>query len=155
MIPRKLFTVKITVSMRNYPGIPEATIYYRQKMTLDLLTEYGWYFRWMASLVQARHPHRKVSLACFDTTFPCGEDWIRGNLPKRLMSKRRQLAAQNRKASTPEDLFGIGAEKAARKAETIRREIERLENGDYDYYVPPAYINDIRKWSGREKPDRK
>lgn len=151
MFTGKLFTVKMTVSMFKQGGIPEEVIYYRQKLPLELLCEYKWYFEWLAALVKARHPHRKVVLEYFDTTFPCGEDWVRENLPKKLADKRKRLKTCQKKMASPRDLFGFEAEEASRKAENLAGEIEPLERGEYNYYTPPAYINEVRKWAGREK----
>jgi len=149
MYKEKLFTVKMTVSMRGHPGIPEETIYYRQKLPLDLLCRYKWYFEWLAALVKAAHPHRRVVLEYFGTTSPCGQDYIDVMLPKRLAAKRRELAKWTRERQ--DDLFGFASSRAGEKTENVRKEISLLEQGVYTGpYVPPPYINEIRRWAKRK-----
>lgn len=153
MYKEKLYTVKMTISILDNPGIPEETIYYRQKLPLDLLCSYKWYFEWLAALVKAAHPHRRVILEYFDTTCPCGQDFIDKMLPKRLAAKRKELAKWTRERQ--DDLFGFASSRAKEKAEKIRKEIALLENGTYTGpYVPPSYINSVRRWVGREKTTR-
>ncbi len=150
MYKEKLYTVKITVSMLGYPGIQEEVIYYRQKLPLNLLCRYKWYFEWLAAIVKATHPHRRVVLDYFDTTYPCGRDFIDEMLPKRLTAKRKELAKWTKERQ--DDLFGFASARAGEKAESVRKEIALLEQGIYTGpYVPPEYINKIRQW--RDNPD--
>ncbi len=45
-----------------------------------------------------------------------------------------------------DDLFGMAKEDNEAKIESVRREIEALENSEFNYYVPPTYINKIRDY---------
>ena len=43
-----------------------------------------------------------------------------------------------------DDLFSMAKADNEAKIESVRREIEALERGEFNYYVPPTYINKIK-----------
>ena len=44
------------------------------------------------------------------------------------------------------DLFDFKGQEHSNKIEKIKDEINKLENGIFEYYVPPKYINKIKKY---------
>lgn len=147
------FTVKITVSAYK-SHIMEETVYYRYKVPFDHVVRFKWYFEWLASLVKSHHPHRKVLLEVFkrDTdSVLCGEDFLKKTLPDKIRGLKAKITAERNKASRTDDLFGFAAGKADEKIRGYEDRIAAYERGEYDGWVPPTYINTVRKWLTDEK----
>lgn len=44
-----------------------------------------------------------------------------------------------------DDLFGTRQEDADKKKSKLMNEVAELENGKFNYYVPPTYLNHIKE----------
>lgn len=138
------FCVKISVSMLR-EHIVEEVAYFNYGLPMDVFERYKWYYEYLAARIKVKNPKRRVELEYGHCEVPCGQDWIDIHLPKRLQWKRREL----KKLTNPnrqDDLFGFTSSSCAKKAAGVQKEIEALERGEYNYYVPPTYINKIKKW---------
>lgn len=138
------FFVKITVSFVGSYGA-QAVVYYRNRIPMHMLTEWSWYFEYLVALVKVAHPHRRVTLDTGIQTMLQGKEYVEGKTRSLLRAKRGQL--KKLLASVPnDDLFGTQVERNMEKAVRVKREIEELERGEFKYYIPPTYINEIKKW---------
>ena len=45
-----------------------------------------------------------------------------------------------------DDLFGLAKADREARAQSVQAEIEALERGEFNYYIPPTYINKIKKY---------
>lgn len=134
--------VKITI----YKGChADEVIYYRNKLPMRIVSQWRWYFEYIAALVKVSNPRRKVELFIGPQTLLQGQEYIdarRVTLLRAKKSKMKQL--QN----TPinDDLFSFGRQVQDGKIQAVQGEIDALERGEFNYYVPPEYINSIKKW---------
>lgn len=147
------FTVKITVTgYRSH--LVEETVYYRYKVPFEHTIRFRWYFDWLAALVKAGHPHRTVRLEILrrdENSVLCGEDFLKKALPDKIKALKAKITAERNKASRTADLFGFAGEKADEKIRAYQERISAYEKGEYDGYVPPTYINRVKKWIQPEK----
>lgn len=137
--------IKIYISKENYPGVPEEVIYYRYKMPMNLALRWEWYFNYLASLVKVNNPKRRVNLTIARQECLCGEDFIKGRIPTLIAGKKRYITRLYNQPFT-DDLFNLARAERDEKIARINGEIQALERGEYNYYIPPVYINKIRKW---------
>lgn len=134
--------VKITI----YKGChADEVIYYRNKLPMRIVGQWRWYFEYIAALVKVSNPRRKVELVICNQTLLQGQEYIdarRVTLLRAKKSKMKQL--QN----TPinDDLFSFGRQAQDVEIQAVQGEIDALERGEFNYYVPPEYINSIKKW---------
>lgn len=135
---------KITISMLQNPGIPEEVVYYNGNLPLDMCVRWKWYFEYLASLVKVANPKRRVEFYCGRQDLPLGQDYIEVKTKTLLKGKRSQLSKLDKQVD--DDLFGFTSEAREKKRQRILKEIEELESGVFRYYVPPVYINKLRKW---------
>lgn len=143
-----LMIVKIDISRADGCGV-EDVVYYRYKLPMSLTLRYKWYFEYLAALVKVHNPRRSVSLRMVrqdDKAILCGEDYIAERTPKLIAGKKRAISRiRNRTAEN--DLFGLQVAEREKKIAAIQTEIDELERGEFNYYVPPTYINKIKKWT--------
>ena len=135
---------KIAISMLQYPGITEEVVYYNGNLPLDMCVRWKWYFEYLASLVKVANPKRRVEFYCGRQDLPLGQDYIEVKTKTLLKGKRSQLSKLDKQVD--DDLFGFTSEAREKKRQRILKEIEELESGVFRYYVPPVYINKLRKW---------
>lgn len=135
---------KIAISMLQNPGIPEEVVYYNGNLPLDMCVRWKWYFEYLASLVKVANPKRRVEFYCGRQNLPLGQDYIEVKTKTLLKGKRSQLSKLDKQVD--DDLFGFTSEAREKKRQRILKEIEELESGVFRYYVPPVYINKLRKW---------
>ncbi len=135
---------KIAISMLQYPGIIEEVVYYNGNLPLDMCVRWKWYFEYLASLVKVANPKRRVEFYCGRQNLPLGRDYIEVKTKTLLKGKRSQLSKLDKQVD--DDLFGFTSEAREKKRQRILKEIEELESGVFRYYVPPVYINKLRKW---------
>lgn len=135
---------KITISMLQYPGIPEEVVYFRGDLPLELCVRWRWYFEYLASLVKVANPKRRVEFYCGRQYLPLGKEYIKVKTKTLLAGKRRKLTELGKQVD--DDLFGFTSEAREKKRQRIQSEIEELESGVFKYYVPPVCINRLRKW---------
>lgn len=134
--------VKITI-YKDYHA--DEVIYYRNKLPARIVSKWRWYFEYVAARVKVSNPRRKVELFIGPQTLLQGQEYIdarRATLLQAKKSKMKQL--QN----TPinDDLFSFGRQEQDRKIQNVQGEIDALERGEFNYYVPPEYINVVKKW---------
>lgn len=138
--------VKIDISMKNYPGQPEAVIYYRYKMPMHLALRWEWYFNYLASLVKVHNPKRRVNLTIVrQDECICGEEYINERKTSLIQGKKRNITRIYNQPFT-DDLFNIARAERDAKIEKIQGEIDALERGEFNYYVPPVYVNRIKEY---------
>lgn len=135
---------KITISMARYSGIPEEVVYYRGNLPLELYVRWRWYFDYLAALVKVANPKRKIEFSGGRQYLPLGKEYIEVKTKTLLAGKRRQLTKLDKQVD--DDLFGFTSEAREKKRQRILKEIEELESGVFRYYVPPTYINKLKKW---------
>lgn len=138
------FFVKITVSFIGCSGA-QATVYYRNRIPLHMVTEWSWYFEYLVALVKVAHPHRRVTLETGVQTMLQGKEYVEEKTRTLLRAKRGRLKKLLATVAN-DDIFGTQAERNREKAVRVKHEIEELERGEFKYYIPPTYINEIKKW---------
>lgn len=120
-------------------------IYYRNKLPMWIIEQWRWYFDYLAALVKVNNPRRKVEMTVCAQTLKQGQEYIE---EKRLTLLRAKNARLKKLQSSPvqDDLFGHEREKREKAIKKLREDIEALERGEFNYYVPPTYINKLRSW---------
>lgn len=149
---KPVFSIRITISLASEPQLVDETVYWRYRLSMDTMLRWRWYFEYLAARLKVAHPRRTVHLAIINITDDtdnrkgslCGEDFIRWATPRRLAAKRRELGKYTK--DYPQDLFGLKDAENAKKAAKIRKQIADLEAGVYDAYVPPVYVNKLKKY---------
>ena len=110
-----------------------------------IVEQWKWYFEYMAARIKVRHPRRKVELVICAQTLLQGEEYIAVKSASFLKAKKGQLKRLQERPVVP-DLFGFSQEVRNKKIEALMTEIEALERGEFNYYVPQTYINTIKDW---------
>lgn len=141
------FKDSVAVKIVIYTGcLAEETIYYRYDMPMRIVEKWKWYFEYLAAIVKYANPRRKVVLTiCAQQNCLCGSDYISERTKNLLRAKNIKLK-KLRMGEIEDDLFGMAKADNETKIESIRREIEALERGEFNYYVPPTYINRIKSY---------
>ena len=148
-----LMIVKITVSMERYEHIPEETIYYRYKLPMNLTLRYRWYFDYLAALVKVHNPRRKVELLISrwndkpeKEKILCGKDYIEAKTANLIKGKKARISMIRNKMPSCVDLFDFERAENEEKITSIQSDIDALERGEVNFYVPLEYVNKIKKW---------
>lgn len=123
----------------------EEVVYYRNKLPLWVVEKWRWYFEYLAARVKVAHPRRKVELVICAQTLLQGEEYVQEKKVSLLKSKSSRLKKLIEKPLA-DDLFGFGALDRQNKIKALECEIEALERGEFNYYVPQTYINKLKKW---------
>lgn len=120
-------------------------IYYRNKLPMWIIDQWRWYFEYLAALVKVNNPRRKVELIICAQTLKQGQEYIEEKTKTLLRAKKSKLKKlQN--APLYNDFFNFAKEDQDEKIKAIQGEINALERGEFNYYVPPTYINRIKNW---------
>ena len=137
----------IAVKIVIYSGcLADETIYYRYNLPMRIVERWKWYFEYLAALVKYYNPRRNVELLISSQeSCLCGRDYISEKTQSLLRAKKIRLKKlQTRRYE--DDLFGMVKADMQSKEESVKREIEALERGKFNYYVPPTYINKIKSY---------
>lgn len=136
------FCVKITV----YKGyFADKVVYYRGCISIDTLMRWRWFFEYLAARIKVKNPKRTVKLTICPQTLLLGDEYVEQKIINLLRSKRSKL---QKLMNTPIaiDLFNFNQIDVDKKIEQTRAEIAALEGGVYTGWVPPYYINEIKRW---------
>lgn len=123
-------------------------IYYRNKLPMWIIEQWRCYFDYLAALVKVNNPRLKVELTVCAQTLKQGQEYIEEKSKTLLRAKESKL---KRLKNTPvqDDLFNYASKEQDRKIQAVQGEIDALNRGEFNYYVPPTYINSIKKWIKR------
>lgn len=136
------FCVKITI----YKGyFADKVIYYRGQIPIDVLMKWRWYFEYLAARVKVKHPKRTVKLTICPQTLLLGDEYVEEKV-KNLLRHRKTKLQKLMNTPIAIDLFNYNQIDMDKKIEQARAEIEALEKGEYTGWVPPYYINEIKRW---------
>lgn len=134
--------VKITV----YKGAhADKVVYYRNKLPMATIEKWRWYFEYLAARIKVKHPRRRVELLIASQNLLQGDEYVQEKI-KHLLRHRRSRLQKLTNTPVTSDLFSSNQMELDRKIEQTRAEIAALERGEYNGYVPPVYINDIKQW---------
>lgn len=138
----------VAVKIVIYSGcLAEETIYYRYDMPMRIVEKWKWYFEYLAAIVKRANPRRKVELIiCAQQDCLCGADYVSERTKNLLRAKNIKLK-KLRIGEIEDDLFSMAKADNEAKIESVRREIEALERGEFNNYVPPIYINKIKLYT--------
>lgn len=134
--------VKITV--RKGCGDYEV-IYYRNKLPMWIIEQWRWYFEYIAALVKVHNPRKKIELTMCAQTLKQGQEYIEEKTKTLLRAKKSQLKKLCN-GVIDDDLFGFKSQQNNKKKESVQSEIEALDRGEFNYYVPVTHINKIKNW---------
>ena len=123
----------------------DEVVYYRNKLPMWIVEQWKWYFEYMAARIKVRHPRRKVELVICAQTLLQGEEYIKAKSASLLKAKKSRLTKLIERPVAA-DLFGFNQEVRNKKIEALMAEIQALERGEFNYYVPQTYINTIKEW---------
>ena len=123
----------------------DEVVYYRNKLPMWIVEQWKWYFEYLAARIKVKNPRRKVELVICAQTLLQGEEYITVKSASFLKAKKGQLKRLQERPVVP-DLFGFNQEIRSKKIEALMAEIEALERGEFNYYVPQTYINTIKEW---------
>lgn len=120
-------------------------IYYRNKLPMWIIDKWRWYFEYLAALVKVNNPRHKVELIICAQTLKQGLEYIEEKTKNLLRAKKSKLKKlQNEPIQN--DIFDFGRIERDKKMKAVQGEIEALERGEFNYYIPPTYINMIKNW---------
>lgn len=123
----------------------EEVVYYRNKLPMWIVEQWKWYFEYLAARIKVKNPRRKVELVICAQTLLQGEEYIQVKSASLLKAKKARLTKlMDRPVAA--DLFGFNQEARDEKIQALMAEIEALERGEFNYYVPQTYINTIKEW---------
>lgn len=155
-----LMIVKISVSFVGGYAV-EDVVYYQYKLPMNLMEKYKWYFEYLAALVKVHNPRRHVELyigrqddKTGNDLILCGQDYINAKTPSLIAGKKRSIT-KIRNRMPGDDLFGLGRAECEAKIAKIQSEIDVLERGEFNYYVPATYINKIKQYINNETHSRR
>lgn len=150
-----LMIVKISVSFVGGYSV-EDVVYYHYKLPMNLMLKYKWYFEYLAALVKMHNPKRHVELhigrqdnKTGDELILCGQDYIDAKTPTLIAGKKRTISRLRNRMPTA-DLFNLGKAECEAKIASVQSEIDSLERGEFNYYVPATYINKIKQYINNE-----
>lgn len=123
----------------------DEVIYYRNKLPMWIVEQWKWYFEYLAARIKVKNPRRKVELVICAQTLLQGEEYITVKSASFLKAKKGQLKRLQERPVVP-DLFGFSQEVRNKKIEALESEIQALERGEFNYYVPQTYINTVKEW---------
>jgi len=132
--------VKITI----YQGLlAYKVVYYRNKITVEQSVRWRWYFDYLVALIKVKYPKNKVVLEIGQQTLLQGNEYVEKKRKSLLSSKKTQL---KRLLTTEyvDDLFQSSKIKIDDKIEKLKKEIQSLENEEFNYYIPETYINEVK-----------
>lgn len=142
-----IFLVRLTVSMRNYPHIPDKTVYFRCRMTYNFLIRWLWYFEYLQARIKVAHPHRTVNLYVgrMDPKILLGQEFIDHRRVQLLKSRNRNL---EKLVNTPydDDLFHFTSHDVNERIRKLKSEIDALERGEITFPVLPDFVNEVKQW---------
>lgn len=120
-------------------------IYYRNKLPMWIVEQWRWYFDYLAALVKVNNPRLKVELITCAQTLKQGQEYIEEKSKNLIRAKETKL---KRLENTPvqDDLFNYAKDEREKKIQAVQGEINALNRGEFNYYVPVTYINKIKKW---------
>ncbi len=110
-----------------------------------VVMQWKWYFEYLAARIKVKHPRRKVELIICGQTLLQGDEYIKAKSASLLKAKKARIKRLKNEPIAP-DLFSFGEEKVQNKINALEKEIEALEHGEFNYYVPPTYINKLKEW---------
>lgn len=120
-------------------------IYYRNKLPLRIVEQWRWYFDYLAALVKVNNPRLKVELTICAQTLKQGQEYIDEKIKTLLRAKKAKLKKLQGQP-VQDDLFHFERDKFATASQELREAIAALERGEFNYYVPPTYINNLQQW---------
>ena len=123
----------------------EEVVYYRNKLPMWIVEQWRWYFEYLAARIKVKNPRRKVELVICAQKLLQGEEYIKVKSASLLKAKKSMLTRLIERP-VDADLFGFNQDVRNKKIEALRAEIEALERGEFNYYVPQTYINTIKEW---------
>lgn len=119
-------------------------IYYRNKLPLWIVEQWRWYFDYLAALVKVNNPRLKVELTTCAQTLKQGQEYIEEKKKTLLRAKESKLK-KIKNTPVQDDFFGFAKHEQDGKIQAVQGEINTLNQGKFNYYVPPTYINKIKK----------
>lgn len=117
----------------------EEVVYYRNKLPMWIVEQWRWYFEYLEARIKVTHPRRKVELVICAQTLLQGEEYIAVKSVSLLKAKKGQLKRLQERPVVP-DLFGFSQEVRTKKIEALESEIQALERGEFNYYVPQSIL---------------
>lgn len=106
----------------------------------------------LMALVKIHNPRRHVELRIGrqddktgDNLILCGQDYIDAKTSSLIAGKKRTIT-KLRNRMPADDLFGLGKAECEANIAGIQAEIDALERGEFNYYVPATYINKIKQY---------
>ena len=120
-------------------------VYYRCQMSVGVSVKWRWFFEYLAAKIKVSNPRKQVILECGSTDLLQGQEYVEQKTKTLLKAKKGQLN-RLKKEEFDNDLFNFAGEKREEKMERIKNDVESLEQGVFNHYVPPTYINEVKEW---------
>jgi len=135
--------VKISIAKNGY-NIDDV-VYYRNSESADMVEKWSWYFQYLAALLKVKYPKWNVVLRIGLQELLQGDEYIEEKTKNLLIYKRGKVKRLIN--DVPQyDLFSFYEETRDAKIERLQKEIEALERGEFNYYVPATYINKVKQY---------
>ena len=65
---------------------------------------------------------------------------------KNLLRAKKSKLKKLQNEPIQNDIFDFSRIERDKKIKAVQGEIEALERGEFNYYIPPTYINKIKNW---------
>lgn len=123
----------------------DRVIYYRNRLPLFIVEQWRWFFEYLAARVKVKNPRTRVELIICAQELLQGEEYKQKKIKDLLRAKRARLNKLE-KEPVEDDLFSIYRNEQQNKIKALQEQINALERGEYDGYIPVTYINEIKNF---------
>ena len=129
-----------------YKGFsPNRVVYYRNSLPFYVVVKWKWYFEYLAARIKVCNPRIKVKLIIGQQNLLQGDEYKREKIKNLIKHHNAQI---KKLLSLPfdTDLFGFKAAAQRVEIEALKEKKVKLENGEFDGYIPTTYINDVKQY---------
>lgn len=134
------YYIKITIYKH---GVGDNVVYYRNKLPMSLIEKYRWYFDYLAARVKVNNPKLKIVVSIGPQELLQGNEYVEAK-SKNLLKAKMSLLRKRRDRVINDDLFSFKMAENNEKIRLLENEIKSLASGEFNYYIPPVYINIIK-----------
>lgn len=135
--------VKITVKTEKEGD--SRVVYYNSGIPIGLFIKWRWYFTYLASRIKVKHPRWMIDIIMVPQELKLGEEYRQEKI-KNLIKSCKAKISQLSNESVEADLFGMNEQLRQDRITKHRKRLADLESGVFDGYVPPEYINEIKRY---------
>lgn len=120
-------------------------VYFRSGMPVESVIKWKWYFSYLTALIKVKHPRWSVELTIVNQELKFGEEYKKEKIQNLIKNCKAKITQISREVVI-EDMFGLNEQEKQDRLKRYKERLKKLESGEYDGYIPPEFINDIKKY---------